>query len=179
MTLEFAPTSIDESRTEEEYYQKGADFYVARNRPTPEGMVHEPICGIDITVANGSVIRNKRRKVGLQFATAMPVIVMPLKDLCSGERQQYTFPYYLDRQVRDAVIHGNFDTAFYGLEEHEAITWQKALAEKLQNGLHQCQQRITDCADPRITSFSEMPTVMEKLAYMQGVINEFYPLLAA
>ncbi len=171
MSIELASHAVDISVDEGQCYQKGADLYLARPQIVEGTFVQEPLCGIDVTIANGPNVNNKRRKPGLQFDTGMPVIVVPLKDLRHGPKQQYHFWYHLDRHVLPAVRQGLLYAPFHGLTAEEFALWRSAIRKKLTEGIRICKERIQESSDPRISAYPHLPVIADKLAVMERITN--------
>jgi hypothetical protein len=80
------------------YNQKGADFVVVEN------LSNTPLCGIDVTMGNGVVLKKKRTgRPPLNPHLGMPVIVLGMKNF---QVDSMSFALYLDTSVRPHLLRG-------------------------------------------------------------------------
>lgn len=169
--MEFGNDALDNSHYGENY-QKGADLYIAKF--DKETGAAEPIVGIDVTIGNNDIVKNKRRGPGFQSSAAMPVVVFPLTDFGINGYHNKRYWHLLDRQARDAVVQGVPSDAFWGFSQKDIDKWRAYLGGCLQEGIEKCFESIDRDKNGKASNYPHLDTVLGKLNQVEDMVHDFH-----
>lgn len=172
MSIELVPTSLDKSHFKPgEPYQKGTDLLLVRNTGKAANITRLPECGFDITIGDNGWVKHKRRLPGLQTATAIPVTVLPLRDLTYDRRRNYRFHKYLDLVAKKEVLENGEYTPLNNLDEYDIALWKIVLKNKISDGIAICRNRLQSDDNKQITSFPYMEDVIRHLDKTKAILT--------
>lgn len=166
MQFDLVPTEFDKSSGPfDDYYQKGADICLSRRIIHNNKKYLLPICGIDVTVGASDIVKKKRQKPGLQTKAAIPIIVLPLKNLFYQDRK-LNFNNYLDNQAKESVKSFGEYQPLYGLMGKDIKYWTRCISKDIVNAACQCRKKISE-EDPRIKDFPYLSHIDYQLRFME------------
>lgn len=170
MQFNLVPTEFDRSSHPfENPYQKGADICLTKKVVHHNVSYLLPICGIDVTIGGSDIIKKKRQKPGLQAKAAIPIIILPLKDL-HYQGQKLSFNNYLDNKARESVsISGEYQS-LYGLTGQDRRSWKRRLSRSIIEASKICREKIS-LDDDRIKDFPYFPHVNRRLDFMEEFVK--------
>lgn len=164
--ITLVPTTLDESKYHDATrYCKGMDLLIMDERCYPQ-------LGIDVTVGGGDFLKRKLARFGIQQELAIPVIVLPLRDLRIPDGS-LAFREYLDGIARPMVWETGTYVSFTGLNRTEMLIWQIQLLSRIVSRLEQTSVDLQNALDPRITQYPHLNEILVKIGNWLLFIENF------
>jgi hypothetical protein len=146
-----APTSIDISYNN---YQKGADIIISKI------LNHRPLIGIDVTLGEKRIIKDKRRRPGIQLLLAIPVIVLPLKDIIVPG-YNLSFVHFLNDVVVPDINQGCF--SLINITENQLHAWKNVLRPHFKEALEECNFSLKKCSNTKIAEYPFLRDIFQQI----------------
>jgi|GEM_PF-3533596 len=159
----YAPAGMEGSVRNICEYHKGADLVIvnAANRNKLE-----PLMGVDVSLGNAAILKDKRRKPGIQTTSGIPVAVLGFTEL-EGPEVPY-FEGYFDASMRPAIQTGT-NTRLVGLSAQATASVMQRMRACLGSGLVHCGEQLLEARDPFIAEHPARPLIERKIGEMQTV----------
>ncbi len=178
LRVALAPIEMDHSvyHWENPNLQKGADICFISplcDGTSPDGSdtVWRAVGGTDVTLGSKDTVKAKRNRPGIQLPLAMWVNVIPLRDLYFGKDKQ-TFPVYLDKVVRAAILRGEEYVPFMGFDG-DLTRWKWDFAERFRNSMQMCRDSLRQTKDRRVKGYPYLSETYQQLDIMRLRLEEY------
>ncbi len=167
LALRLAPTELDESNKNMQSmdYQKGMDLVILDRRND------EALLGIDVTIGNYKTVHEKRKRPGIQLATATPVIILPMEGLWYDEDRGYSFLDYLRSPVYESIVREGQYKPFYGLDLMDRYRWTYTITHQLLDAITHTRKSLQPSQKTSGMPPEAVERALKKLDLVEGIIS--------